>query len=124
VARLLLPATGTRVPGVGRLGVDRFTQVPSFNPLTEADRMAPSKRVPRQQQQAQATAAPDTAEAAASAAEDPRYAAIAETAYYKAEQRGFEPGNDQQDWFEAEREHEAREREQPRAGTTGTKGGA
>jgi len=125
VARLLLPATGTRVPGVGRLGGDRFMQVPSFNPLTEADRMAPSKRIPRQQQQAQAIVAPDTvdtsaaetsaaetsaasdtADAAASAAEVPRYTAIAETAYYKAEQRGFEPGNDQQDWFEAEREHD------------------
>jgi len=82
--------------------------------------MAPSKRIPRQQQQAQAIVAPDTvdtsaaetsaasdtADAAASAAEVPRYTAIAETAYYKAEQRGFEPGNDQQDWFEAEREHD------------------
>jgi len=28
---------------------------------------------------------------------------IAETAYYIAEQRGFEPGRDEQDWLEAER---------------------
>lgn len=29
---------------------------------------------------------------------------IAETAYYKAEQRGFEPGYEQRDWLEAEAE--------------------
>lgn len=33
---------------------------------------------------------------------------IAEAAYYKAESRGFAPGSDQLDWFEAEREIEAR----------------
>lgn len=29
---------------------------------------------------------------------------IAETAYYKAEKRGFMPGNEIQDWLEAEKE--------------------
>ena len=29
---------------------------------------------------------------------------IAERAYYRAEQRGFEPGHDYEDWLEAERE--------------------
>jgi hypothetical protein len=29
---------------------------------------------------------------------------IAEAAYYRAERRGFFPGSDQDDWFEAERE--------------------
>ena len=33
-----------------------------------------------------------------------RFQKIAEMAYYKAEQRGFEPGRDQEDWLEAERE--------------------
>lgn len=29
---------------------------------------------------------------------------IAEAAYYRAERRGFEPGLDEEDWLEAERE--------------------
>jgi hypothetical protein len=29
---------------------------------------------------------------------------IAEAAYYKAEQRGFEPGGEEKDWLEAEAE--------------------
>ena len=33
-----------------------------------------------------------------------RYEKIAEMAYYKAEQRGFEAGRDLEDWLEAERE--------------------
>jgi hypothetical protein len=36
-----------------------------------------------------------------------RYTWIAEAAYFKAERRGFEPGQDWQDWFEAEREFDA-----------------
>lgn len=36
-------------------------------------------------------------------AED-RYEMIAEAAYYKAEQRGFEIGEDELDWLEAEQE--------------------
>lgn len=31
-------------------------------------------------------------------------AKIAELAYFKAEQRGFEPGHEMDDWLEAERE--------------------
>lgn len=34
----------------------------------------------------------------------PREQLVAEAAYYKAEQRGFEPGNEMADWFEAESE--------------------
>ena len=33
-----------------------------------------------------------------------RQQAIAEAAYYKAEQRGFAPGGETQDWLDAERE--------------------
>lgn len=29
---------------------------------------------------------------------------VAEAAYYKAEKRGFAPGDDQEDWLEAEQE--------------------
>lgn len=32
----------------------------------------------------------------------PREQLISEAAYYKAEQRGFQPGNEMADWFEAE----------------------
>ncbi|MFA6051488.1 MAG: DUF2934 domain-containing protein [Methylobacter sp.] len=32
------------------------------------------------------------------------YTRIAEIAYYKAESRGFEPGHELEDWFEAESE--------------------
>lgn len=34
---------------------------------------------------------------------------IAEAAYYKAEKRGFAPGQEEQDWFEAEAEIDAEE---------------
>jgi Protein of unknown function (DUF2934) len=33
---------------------------------------------------------------------------IAEAAYYKAEQRGFEPGGEEKDWLDAESELKAR----------------
>lgn len=33
-----------------------------------------------------------------------RHRRISEAAYYRAERRGFEPGKDQDDWLEAERE--------------------
>jgi hypothetical protein len=33
-----------------------------------------------------------------------RQARIAKVAYYKAQQRGFAPGHDWEDWFAAERE--------------------
>ncbi|MEI6067192.1 MAG: DUF2934 domain-containing protein [Methylococcaceae bacterium] len=34
-----------------------------------------------------------------------RDARISELAYYKAESRGFEPGHELEDWFEAEQEY-------------------
>ena len=36
------------------------------------------------------------------AAAIPREQLISEAAYYKAEQRGFQPGNEMADWFDAE----------------------
>ena len=33
-----------------------------------------------------------------------QHARIAEQAYYKAEQRGFAPGHELEDWYETERE--------------------
>lgn len=38
------------------------------------------------------------------AAQEDFRARVAERAYYKAEQRGFEPGHEAQDWLEAEQE--------------------
>lgn len=37
----------------------------------------------------------------------PREQMIAEAAYYRAEQRGFEPGNEMSDWLQAEADVEA-----------------
>ncbi|MCU0760386.1 MAG: DUF2934 domain-containing protein [Steroidobacteraceae bacterium] len=39
--------------------------------------------------------------------DDERLAMIAETAYYRAERRGFVPGYDVEDWLAAEREVDA-----------------
>lgn len=72
--------------------------------------MAKSKGTPEQQPQAEANpqvTSEATQEAAgetqpASAA--PRQEAVAKAAYYKAEQRGFAPGYEMQDWLDAERE--------------------
>ncbi len=35
---------------------------------------------------------------------DPRHAAIAEAAYFRAERRGFAPGHELEDWLAAEEE--------------------
>ena len=43
---------------------------------------------------------PDTARSDAKE----RHRRISEAAYYRAERRKFEPGQEQQDWFEAEQE--------------------
>jgi len=40
----------------------------------------------------------------ASETDSDRQRRIEEAAYYKAQSRGFQPGFEQQDWFEAERE--------------------
>ena len=37
----------------------------------------------------------------------PREQMIAEAAYYRAQQRGFEPGNEMSDWLQAEADVEA-----------------
>lgn len=45
---------------------------------------------------------PQQASQARDVASIPREQLISEAAYYKAEQRGFQPGNEMADWFEAE----------------------
>lgn len=45
---------------------------------------------------------PQPANQASDAAAIPREQLISEAAYYKAEQRGFQPGNEMADWFDAE----------------------
>lgn len=52
--------------------------------------------------QAKAGDQPQQTRQASDAATIPREQLIAEAAYYKAEQRGFQPGNEMADWFEAE----------------------
>lgn len=46
-----------------------------------------------------ATSSPDSSSAEF---DSPREQMIAEAAYFRAEQRGFEPGNEMSDWLEAE----------------------
>jgi hypothetical protein len=60
------------------------------------------KPIPKQQLQAEAEPTSDTGDGSASS--DPRHDAIAQAAYYRAERRGFAPGNDIQDWLDAERD--------------------
>ena len=43
---------------------------------------------------------PDTARSDA----ERRHRRVSDAAYYRAQQRGFEPGREQEDWFEAEKE--------------------
>lgn len=50
-------------------------------------------------QQAQVANSPDTCPGNGNCTREQR---IAEAAYYRAEQRGFAPGNEMSDWFEAE----------------------
>lgn len=45
---------------------------------------------------------PQQARQGSDASAIPREQLISEAAYYKAEQRGFQPGNEMTDWFEAE----------------------
>lgn len=47
---------------------------------------------------------PPKAKASPGADPCPRERAIAEAAYFRAEQRGFAPGNEMGDWLEAEAE--------------------
>lgn len=46
----------------------------------------------------------------AHASDEERRRRIAEAAYYRAERRGFTPGQEQADWIEAEMEVEAEDR--------------
>jgi hypothetical protein len=76
-------------------------------------RVAPSTAAPRSTPPS--TAAPRTAASSAAAprnsasaitapSNEEMYRLIAETAYFKAKARGFEPGGEVQDWIEAEAE--------------------
>lgn len=58
---------------------------------------------------AQAAVRPDRAAAGATAIPThARAALIREAAYFRAERRGFAPGQELEDWFEAEREVDGR----------------
>ena len=68
-------------------------------PPTDAKAAAPRKQVSEQRQ-----APLGSANVRADISDDELRGLIAETAYYKAKERGFEPGYEQRDWLEAEAE--------------------
>ena len=58
-----------------------------------------------------ATVMDDADRAAAMNELDERHRRISELAYYRAQQRGFEPGYEEEDWLAAEREIDGRQKE-------------
>ena len=77
-------------------------------PRTTAPRTAPGaaaqKNAEAQKKTASATAGRAAADAKTALSNEDIYRLIAETAYFKAKARGFEPGGEVQDWIEAETE--------------------
>lgn len=61
-----------------------------------------SNAVPRTRGKPAAPRVRPTLRAVPSLNESPREQMIAEAAYFRAEQRGFAPGNEMSDWLEAE----------------------
>lgn len=61
-----------------------------------------SNAVPRTKSKSATPRARPTLRAVPSFSESPREQMIAEAAYFRAEQRGFAPGNEMSDWLEAE----------------------
>jgi len=68
---------------------------------------APRTRAKTATPRANDAAAASKAPTAVGVSEDVRRAMIAEGAYLRAERRGFAPGNEHQDWVEAEAEVDA-----------------
>jgi transcription initiation factor TFIIIB Brf1 subunit/transcription initiation factor TFIIB len=62
-----------------------------------------------------ATVMDDADRAAAMSELEERHRRIAELAYRYAQQRGFAPGYEEEDWLAAEREIEGRQKEAPHA---------
>ena len=77
-------------------------------PAPEQAAGAPRKRAPRKSALtgSPATVSDDTSAAARDirVSDEELHRQISETAYYKAQQRGFAPGYEHQDWVEAEAE--------------------
>lgn len=73
------------------------------NPMPERRAGAPRKRGPRK---SVATLGDETAAAARDirVSEEELHRLVSEAAYYKAQQRGFAPGYEHQDWLDAEAE--------------------
>lgn len=67
-------------------------------PASDAKAAAPRKTTAEQR------SAPLQSNVRAEFSDDELRGLIAETAYYKAQQRGFQPGYEQRDWLEAEAE--------------------
>lgn len=74
------------------------TKTTTKKPPSEAKAAAPRKTTSEQR------SAPLKPDMRAGFSDDELRGLIAETAYYKAQQRGFQPGYEQKDWLEAEAE--------------------
>ncbi len=74
-------------------------------PALKAAGKAPAAPVPRKTRRAKNEG--NSVATAAAVTEDARRAMIAEAAYFHAEQRGFAPGGEEQDWLIAEAEIDA-----------------
>ncbi len=70
----------------------------------ETNLTQPVDGVERESNGFDANALSANAENVEASSEHDKYASIAESAYYKAEARGFAPGYEMQDWLEAETE--------------------
>ena len=73
----------------------------------DVDQSAAPKAAPAQPKRAARPAKPAAAPAKAHVSEETRRAMIAESAYLRAERRGFAPGNEVEDWVAAEKEVDA-----------------
>ena len=71
---------------------------------TKPETMTPASRKSRMQKAKPAPTAMSAAVAGAPVSPEARYQMIEREAYYRAEQRGFAPGDTLRDWFEAEAE--------------------
>jgi hypothetical protein len=74
------------------------TKTTTKKPPSEAKAAAPRKTTSAQRK------APLESSLQEAVSDDELRGLIAETAYYKAQQRGFQPGYEQRDWLEAEAE--------------------
>lgn len=74
----------------------------SSAPLTQGKAATPGKTATPAKAAIRRSRATRQSDSPSSAIDCPREQMIAEAAYFRAERRGFIPGNEMSDWFEAE----------------------